>query len=174
MNVVDCLNHLVKQFKYEEYLNTTTLKDVQERIENVQELINNATDFGSKGGTLDKYLQNIMLITASDNENNDNAVSLQTIHSMKGGEKPIIFSIGVEEGLMPHRLALAEEDTQDGLEEERRVLYVSLTRCQSHLFVSYCENRKFRDNRGNLQYKRCKPSRFLFEAELLKTKEDYV
>jgi len=72
---------------------------------------------------------------------------------------------------LPHQLALAEaEDKLEALEEERKLCYVMFSRAKKGLFVSYCKNSKYRDNRGFLRFKPSSPSQFLFEAGLLDKK----
>ncbi len=164
----NALAYLVEKTGYYEKLRLAYSEDFQDRISNVEELIVNATDFGQKNKSIEKYLQNISLITSSDKENGEDKVMLETIHAAKGTEAPIVFICGVEQGLLPHALSLADtEDTEDGLESERRVFFVSITRAKKQLIISYTQNRKYRDNRGFLRYKPTKPSPFLYEAELL-------
>lgn len=168
MSVGDILDNLVKRFEYEKYLENSSLKDIQDRLDNIQELINNATGFSNEGGSLDKYLQNISLISSSDKENDGNAVTLCTIHAAKGLEAGIVFAPSVNQDILPHARAIAESDPEFAIEEERRLCFVCMTRAKKHLFISYCNNRKFRDNRGQLVYRPSKPSQFLKDVGLIK------
>ena len=155
------------------------LKDLDEdktpegisRIENLEELLNGIKEFAeneieimlSDGDTsvrtLDKYLQEISLLTDSDSEDKDdnNKVSLMTIHSAKGLEFPYVYVVGMEENLFPSIMSL--QSRQD-LEEERRLFYVALTRAEKGAILSYAENRY---RWGNLTS--CEPSRFLEEID---------
>lgn len=93
--------------------------------------------------------------TNSDDDSEDNKVRLTTVHSSKGLEWPIVFVVGLEEGVFPSRRSETEED----IEEERRGMYVAMTRAKDILFVSYNQNRYFSGNVLTEQ----KPSRFLSE-----------
>ena len=129
------------------------------RFENVQELLNGIKDFckNTKKNKLESFIQDIALLTNEDNEKEDNKnkVSLMTIHAAKGLEFPYVFVIGMEENLFPSIMTI---DSKDGLEEERRLFYVAITRAEKRLFLSYALNR-FRWGK----YIDCEPSRFLDE-----------
>ena len=77
-----------------------------------------------------------MLFTSSDKSTDDNVVSLISLHSSKGLEFPIVFLIGMDEGILPHSRALLSRS--DGLEEERRLCYVGITRAEKILHTSSC------------------------------------
>ncbi len=131
------------------------------RFENLQELLNGIKDFSEKAekgkNTLELFMQDVALLTNADNEKEDdyNKVILMTIHAAKGLEFPYIFVVGLEENLFPSMMTM---DSQDGLEEERRLFYVAITRAEKRLFLSYALSR-FKWG----QYIDCKPSRFLEE-----------
>jgi DNA helicase II / ATP-dependent DNA helicase PcrA len=113
----------------------------EEPAANVAELINSAVQFDSENEqpTLAEYLQQIALVSDSDAyDAQAGAVSLMTLHSAKGLEFPAVFIIGVEDGLIPHTRSVSSE--QD-VEEERRLLFVGITRAQEHLALSYSRNR---------------------------------
>jgi DNA helicase II / ATP-dependent DNA helicase PcrA len=134
------------------------------RHENIQELLNGLKDFTDTGTpdkmrTLDEYLQDIALLTDSDEEEKDDRpkVSLMTIHAAKGLEFPYVYIAGMEENLFPSQLAL---NSREELEEERRLFYVALTRACKQAFISYaCTRYRW----GNLIS--CEPSRFIEEIE---------
>jgi DNA helicase II / ATP-dependent DNA helicase PcrA len=134
------------------------------RHENIQELLNGLKDFTDTGTpdkmrTLDEYLQDIALLTDSDEEEKDDRpkVSLMTIHAAKGLEFPYVYIAGLEENLFPSQLAL---NSREELEEERRLFYVALTRACKQAFISYaCTRYRW----GNLIS--CEPSRFIEEIE---------
>lgn len=174
MNPGDCLDYLFQKFDYIKHLQMTAKEqsEAQERIDNITEMLVHATDFSKNGGNLNDYLQVISLASNSDTEAKDNSVSLISGHASKGLEFPIVFSIGVETDILPHKLAIMEakndEDLIQKIEEERRIFFVCLTRSMKHLHVSYCENRKMRGKNGSTFYKGCKPSQFLYEAGLIK------
>lgn len=136
------------------------------RYENVQELLNSIKEFTEtptedgellNDKTLGIYLQQITLLTDADNTNDENSdvVKLMTIHASKGLEFPVVFNVGLEEGLFPSGLSI---NSREELEEERRLFYVAVTRAKSRLFITYANSRyRF----GQLQQN--EPSRFLEE-----------
>ena len=114
---------------------------------NVQELINSAVDYDSRieKPALDDYLQQIALVSDADAyDEQAGAVSLMTLHTAKGLEFPVVLIVGVEEGLIPH--ARSAENEKE-IEEERRLLFVGITRAQKKLCLSYASNRTFRGTR---------------------------
>ncbi|NDC42975.1 MAG: ATP-dependent DNA helicase, partial [Chitinophagia bacterium] len=118
------------------------------RYENVQELLNSIKEFtetpDEEGELLDKslgsYLQQITLLTDADQNNDQDAdvVKLMTIHAAKGLEFPCVFSVGMEENLFPSSMSLYD---RAGLEEERRLFYVAITRARERLWVTYANSR---------------------------------
>jgi len=133
------------------------------RFENLQELLNGIKDFSEKAeedrNTLEFFMQDVALLTDADNEKEDdyNKVILMTVHAAKGLEFPYVFVVGLEEHLFPSMMTL---DSRDGLEEERRLFYVAITRAEKRLFLSYSLSR-FKWGK----YTDCKPSRFLEELD---------
>jgi DNA helicase-2/ATP-dependent DNA helicase PcrA len=131
----------------------------QAAIENVGELINAAAtyDEAAESGSLLDYLQMVSLY--SDTDAYDSAsckVSLMTLHSAKGLEFENVFIVGAEDGLLPHERS---RDSEDELEEERRLFFVGMTRAKDNLHISYARERTFRG-----QYLRTVPSEFLYEV----------
>ncbi|MGX5819949.1 ATP-dependent helicase [Chitinophaga lutea] len=136
------------------------------RYENIQELLNSIKEFTETptedgelldNKTLGVYLQQITLLTDADNSNDENSdvVKLMTIHASKGLEFPVVFNVGLEEGLFPSGMSI---NSREELEEERRLFYVAVTRAKARLFVTYANSRyRF----GQLQQN--EPSRFLDE-----------
>ena len=107
--------------------------------------------------TLREYLENISLVSATDNlEDEKDYVKLMTIHNSKGLEFPTVFVVGVEEGLFPG--SRADFDSNE-LEEERRLCYVAITRAEDKLYMTYAKSRMMY---GNEDWGR-EPSRFLDE-----------
>ena len=98
------------------------------------------------------------LQTNQDSEKNEDAVQMMTLHAAKGLEFPIVYMLGVEEGILPHRNSM-EEDT---VEEERRLMYVGMTRAMRHLTLSYVKKRKSRFGQEE-DLAKTGPSRFLDE-----------
>lgn len=146
------------------YLNRLKEEGTEEalsRLENIEELLTVMEEFeeGEGGGTLEQFLEKVSLMTDIDlYENKENRVSLMTLHCAKGLEFPVVFMVGMEEGLLPHYRR--GEEIED-LEEERRLCYVGITRAKRKLYLSRAERRStFGVGRANL------PSRFLDELPL--------
>lgn len=133
--------------------------DGQNAIDNINELINAAAQYDQQAEepSLLDYLQQIALFSDADAyDTATDHVALMTLHTAKGLEFENVFIIGVEEGLLPHERSNA--DDEDELEEERRLLFVGITRAKSGLYISCAQYRKIRG-----QQLRTIPSRFLFE-----------
>ena len=129
--------------------------DALARIENIKELINVIADFDTLRDFVD-YVS--LMIDKVDNVDNDGMVSIMTIHGAKGLEFGAVFLVGWEEGLFPNQRTLVETGVS-GLEEERRLAYVALTRAKEHIFISYCSHRKT----NNAGWQMSIPSRFIRE-----------
>ena len=130
------LAEMIAQVRYREYLMSEDPAEAAERIENVDELIAGAEAYlrRAEDPTVEGFLAEVALLTDVDLWNDeDDTVNLMTIHSAKGLEFPVVFVMGLEEGLLPHASSL---DDPPQLEEERRLFYVALTRAQRrvHLF----------------------------------------
>jgi len=121
------------------------------REENVQELIGVASEFMQ----VDEFLEQVALVADTDQIDSENHVTLMTLHSAKGLEFPVVFIVGVEEGIFPHNRALTDPVE---LEEERRLAYVGITRAKERLVLSHAWSRSLF---GNTNYN--PPSRFLAE-----------
>jgi DNA helicase-2/ATP-dependent DNA helicase PcrA len=138
------------------------------KMENIDELINvlMGLEQGEEKVSLESFLDKVSLVTDVDlYEDKGNRVSLMTLHCAKGLEFPVVFIVGIEEGLLPHYRR--GEEIED-MEEERRLFYVGMTRAKERLFLSRAEERStFGAGRANL------PSRFLdeFPVELLQFEE---
>lgn len=110
-------------------------------LQNVDELISSAAEYDSKTElpSLVDYLQEIALTSDADAyDENAGCVSLMTLHAAKGLEFPVAMIIGLEDGMLPHKNSF---DSDKGIEEERRLLFVGITRAQERLFLSYARNR---------------------------------
>lgn len=130
------------------------------RIENIRELISGINNFIENNPDLDleHYLENVALITDVDNwDTSKNSVSLLTLHSAKGLEFPVVFITGMEEGLFP---LTRQMESEDDIEEERRLFYVGATRAEHKLYLTaaYSRNRYGENTTGAL-------SRFLHEID---------
>lgn len=130
----------------------------QERWENIQEFINIANEFQdlNQDQGLEEFLESISLMTDTDNlSDGDDKITLITLHQSKGLEFPVVFIIGMEEGLLPHSRSMENESE---MEEERRLCYVGMTRAKQILYLVRAFRRGFAGNFGPTI-----PSRFLSE-----------
>jgi len=115
----------------------------QNRHENVQALIQAAIDYEDKSKdptNLLGFLEEVALFSDSDSRQEGKSIMLMTVHSAKGLEFPVVFIPGVEEGIFPHVRSVYEGET--AIEEERRLMYVALTRARNHLFLIHCAARR--------------------------------
>ena len=164
-NPASCLKGLVDQFGYKQHLLNKFEGTATERESNVDQLIDSAGEFSGDNG-ISKYLQQVSLVTNVDKGEEKNKVTLMSLHAAKGLEFPIVFMIGVENNILPHEMALAD-DPYAGLEEERRLCYVGMTRAKQLLFMSWCKHRRRFGKYGAMTAKACKPSNFLIESGLM-------
>ena len=151
-NLPALIDYITNRINYKGYIDDGT--DIgQSKVENVKELINVSSEYKS----LNAFLEAIALMESEEKSDKDanSAVNLMTLHSSKGLEFPVVFMIGLEEGLFPHSKSMLE---QADLEEERRLCYVGITRAKERLLISFAQMRK---NRGEIIYG--EPSRFLGE-----------
>lgn len=137
------------------------LDEKEERLENVNELVNAMKEFervqrDDGDMTLDGYLQEIALYTNADSQIDTDRVKLMTIHQSKGLEFDTVFITGLTEGVFPNHRSIRER-RQDGEEEERRLMYVAVTRARDMLYLS--ESEGYLNDTGAMKY----PSRFLAE-----------
>ena len=167
------IKYILQKTNYESYINDKT-SDGEARWENVKEILTATRKFDSSSITtelsktapdkstersqlgLESFLEEVALIQETDKlAKNADAINLMTIHSAKGLEFPIVFIIGMEDGIFPHSRSLFEPAE---LEEERRLCYVGITRAKERLYLTYCRERNLY---GSTQFNA--PSRFLFE-----------
>jgi DNA helicase-2/ATP-dependent DNA helicase PcrA len=140
--VGDVLEALLAKTGYVEALEAERSFEAQGRIENLQELIEVAREFDARAesgeDTLDVFLAQIALVADADaRRDEDGLVTLMTLHNAKGLEYPVVFIVGCEDGVFPHSRSLEE----GGLEEERRLFYVGVTRAMRQLHLSYARSR---------------------------------
>lgn len=171
-NPAGCLKELVSKLNYNDHILNKFGNSANERNDNITQLIDSAGECNGQEDGVSKYLQQISLITNTDKETDGNKVSLMSLHAAKGLEFPIVFLIGFENDILPHKNALAD-DPYGGLEEERRLAYVGMTRAKKVLFTTWCKNRRRFGKYGNMTFNKCKPSRFLLESELIKEEDIY-
>lgn len=158
MGLKEFLEEVVYGIGYIKELEEEASIEAQTRLDNIKEFISVAIDFEVRypEGSLEDFLATISLLSDVDKtEDIDNSVTLLTVHSAKGLEFPIVFMVGMEEGLFPISRAL---DDETELEEERRLCYVAITRAEKSLFITHA---KLRTIYGNTNYSL--PSRFISE-----------
>ncbi len=156
--VAALLGEVLEQSGYLEALRAERTIEAQGRIENLEELVNVAAEYDSAESeqpSLGEFLQQVSLVADADTRDDDaGLVTLMTLHNAKGLEYPIVFMIGCEDGIFPHSRALEE----GGVEEERRLCYVGITRAQRDLYITYARQRTVF---GAMNY--ALPSRFIAE-----------
>lgn len=132
----------------------------ESRLENIGELISVAHKYDKLevGMSLNVFLEEVSLISDLDSlDDDDNAVTFMTVHSAKGLEFPNVFIAGLEEGIFPHNRSLMDPNE---LEEERRLMYVAMTRAMENLYLLHARNRTlYGESRANA------PSQFLSDIE---------
>ncbi len=143
LNVKDLLEKIVLLTEYNKQLKLEHTEDANQRIENIEELINKAYEFLeiSENGTLTEFLEEISLVADIDNyEDNANTVTLMTLHSSKGLEFDSVFIIGFEENIFPSYRSI-DSPSDEEMEEERRLCYVGITRAEKTLHLTSANSR---------------------------------
>ncbi|MCL4397853.1 UvrD-helicase domain-containing protein [Patescibacteria group bacterium] len=133
---LELLDDVLKATGYLELFDQENEEDLA-RLENIKELRSVAQEFPK----LEEFLENVALVERESNRRvSNNAVTLMTLHSAKGLEFPVVFMVGMEEGLFPHSRALMDRLE---MEEERRLCYVGITRAKQKLYLTYARRRLF-------------------------------
>ena len=135
---VRLLQFVLDESGYSAMLKNKKDVDNENRLENIKELLSAMKEFDN----LESFLEHVALATSIDKNWEGEKVNLMTIHSSKGLEFDVIFLPGWEEGLFPHQKSI-EEKGQDGLEEERRLAYVGITRAKKLALISFSMNRYY-------------------------------
>ncbi|MBL7814486.1 MAG: UvrD-helicase domain-containing protein [Saprospiraceae bacterium] len=171
-NAYEIASYVLKQSTMMDNLKQDTSLEGTGRLENVNALLDAISSFSEEDEltddiimpdkSLSTYLQNIALVTDADNSDpNADVVTLMSVHSAKGLEYKSVILSGLEEDLFP---SFMSKDTPEGLDEERRLFYVAITRAEEFLTLTYAANR-YRHG----QMKQCDPSRFLNEIPMEST-----
>lgn len=158
-SVEELLGLVLSESGYKAQFEGSSDEEDQQRLANIEELLTVAREFDERhagSGTLDAFLEETSLVADTDGYEADNdRVTLMTLHASKGLEFPVVYLVAVEEGLLPHERS---RDLPDELEEERRLMFVGITRAKQELQISRAVYRDFRGQR-----KLAIPSRFLME-----------
>ena len=152
----DLASQILEDSGYIDMLKADQSVEAPGRLENLKELINVMSDTENYPN-LSEFMEHVSLVMDNDNQQNEDVVTLMTLHSAKGLEFDIVFLPGWEEGLFPHQRCLDEGGSQ-ALEEERRLAYVAITRARQKLFILMAHNRRVYG-----QWQNNLPSRFLNE-----------
>ncbi len=150
-NPGEVVKSAVKKFDFSTLLDDGT-PSTDERLKNLEVLSSTASEYD----TLEDFLADAALMSSSDEKTSKNAVTLMTLHAAKGLEFPVVFIVGMEEGLFPSLHGGFEDEAE--LEEERRLAYVGMTRAMVKLFLTYARRRNLYGS-----YSFSVPSRFLSE-----------
>ncbi|MDQ3650271.1 MAG: UvrD-helicase domain-containing protein [Acidobacteriota bacterium] len=125
---------------YSDAMKAENTEEAEGRLENLQELVNAAVDYDQEeGGGLREFIDAAALVSDVDQYKRDAPVTLLTVHSAKGLEFPVVFIVGLEDGLFPHSRSASDPAE---LEEERRLCYVAITRAEKFLYVSHAMKRR--------------------------------
>lgn len=139
--VTEIIENVLKETGYLEELKNENTVESETRIENLGEFMSVAMEFenSSETNTLEEFLGNISLSSDLDNlEDDDNTVTLMTLHSAKGLEFPVVFMVGMEDGVFPGSRSMTDDEE---LEEERRLCYVGITRAKEELYLTHASMR---------------------------------
>ena len=175
MNAYEITKEVIGRIGIIDHLKIDSSPEEINKIQNIEELLNGINEFKiiddeliDSKIKLSTFLEDVSLATDFDDKknNNDNSVSLMTVHLAKGLEFSDVYIVGLEEDLFPSPMNI---DSRNGLEEERRLFYVALTRAKNKVNISYSQTRY---RWGNLDY--CEPSRFISEIDPLYVENNSV
>ena len=158
LSVPDLIKTVLEKSGYVKALESENTVEAESRIENLEEFLTVANEFDDEEAdkSLNNFLQNISLSSDTDDlEDENDQVTLMTLHSAKGLEYKVVFLIGMEEGIFPGHQSM---DNPEDIEEERRLFYVGITRAKEKLFLSFAKRRTIF---GSTSYN--PPSRFVGE-----------
>ncbi len=150
---IELAKDILEESGYVEMWNLAKTPDAPGRVENLKELVKALDQFENLQG----FLEHVALVMDNEAEGAESKVSIMTLHAAKGLEFPAVFLPGWEDGLFPSQLAM-DENGLKGLEEERRLAYVGITRAEELCLVSFAENRLVYG-----QWQQALPSRFIDE-----------
>ena len=148
---------ILERTRYLEVLEEERQPGAEDRIENLEELVNAASEAEDQQVSLAEFLDHASLVSDTDDIDERSRVTLMTLHSAKGLEFENVFLVGMEEGLFPHQFSI---DDDAGIEEERRLCYVGMTRAKDRLTLSWARQRR---SYARESFEQTNPSRFLGE-----------
>jgi DNA helicase-2/ATP-dependent DNA helicase PcrA len=154
----DLLKFILERTGYRHMLQQEKTPESESRLENLGELVSAAAEAGERGETISDFLDHAALVSEADAFDEDSPVNLMTLHNAKGLEFPLVFLSGLEMGLFPHSRSM---DSEEMLEEERRLCYVGMTRARKRLILTWA---KYRRRFGAGEQERTTPSGFLNEV----------
>ncbi len=172
-NSIKLATLLLKEIKYESYLSTIIANKIalDIKIKNVRLLQSWILEYvqGSKLNCAVNFSEAISRLSLREimdkkDDKDIDSIHLMTLHAAKGLEFPIVFMIGCEENILPHKTSIQDDtknNTSFNIEEERRLVYVGITRAKKKLYMTYCQNRKKKDN-----YEPVSQSRFITELPI--------
>ena len=152
----ELINYIIKRTGYLDHIDDGSIQ-AAERSENVQELVSVAKEFTDLSG----FVEDVALISDADTLGDDSAITLMTLHAAKGLEYPVVFIVGLEEGIFPHSRSIFD---QEQMEEERRLMYVGMTRAMEELYLLHANSRMLYGQTDSNP-----PSRFLEEIDATRT-----
>lgn len=173
LTVSELTKKLLKETGYVKALEAEDTKEAENRIDNLEEFLTVTMEFEEEAeNDLGKFLENITLSSDIDNlEETDDQVTLMTLHSAKGLEFPVVFMAGMEEGIFPGNRSIEDPN---GIEEERRLCYVGITRAKENLYMTAAKSRTiFGSTSYNALSRFLKeiPENYLSEESVLSTGE---
>ncbi len=160
VSTAEVLKFLIDRTKYIQLLEAEDSPDAQARVENLRELVNAAMDSRDRGESISDFLDHAALVSDVDQFDDSQQITLMTLHAAKGLEFPLVFLMGMEEGLFPHSRTLLSPIE---IEEERRLCYVGMTRAMDTLILSRAH---YRRRYGTDTPEPSTPSRFLEEIPI--------
>ena len=174
----DFVEYLIEKVGFERYYTSTGSEEEAARWDNVKEFLSEVKQFEEKlpDATLNDFLQTVTLVRDDEDDDPDrDKITVATMHAVKGLEFAVVFTVGLEEGTFPSAQALKADEKS--MEEERRVMYVAITRARDRLFITNA-GRRFKFNHTEP----CLPSRFVDESRgvkndsymTMKMRTDYI
>jgi DNA helicase-2/ATP-dependent DNA helicase PcrA len=153
----DFVRFILERTGYRRMLEQERSPESETKLENLEELINAASEATERGESISDFLDHAALVAETDAFDERAPVTLMTLHNAKGLEFPVVFLTGMELGLFPHSRSM---NSEEALEEERRLCYVGMTRARQRLFLTWA---RYRRRFGGGEQERSTPSCFLSE-----------